>query len=75
MERVIGKVGLLSILFLSSCSVGYELRCRQFQNDGLVQGTIGSCVQCVQQFGSGNPEMINGCALGLDAASLVKARP
>jgi hypothetical protein len=62
---------LLSALYTVGCSVSYELRCRQLQDAGQIQATLGSCVECVRQFGGGSAEMLNGCALGLDAANLV----
>jgi len=63
------------MITLGGCSLTNELRCRSLQERGEVQGTIQSCMQCVQQFGAGNPEMVNGCALGLDAAALMAPRP
>ena len=62
---------VLSFLFFNACSLGYQAQCRLLQNNGQVQATLESCAECMAQFGSGNPEMINGCALGLDAAKLM----
>ena len=69
---------LLTVLTLnlSACTITAQYRCREWQNEGKIQSTLGSCTQCVEQFGSGSVEMIQGCAVGLDAANLLQgARP
>lgn len=67
MERI--ALSILILLF-TGCTWTSRAECRQLQNEGKVQATLDSCTQCVQQFGSGNVDMVNGCAIGLDAARL-----
>jgi hypothetical protein len=61
-------------LLLASCAIySPEHRiCRQWQHEGKVFSTIDSCKQCVYQLGDGRPEVVNGCALGIDAANLIE---
>ena len=41
------------------------------QQQGLVQGTLESCNECLDQMGYANSDALNGCSLGLDAAKLM----
>ncbi len=70
MERVIRGAVAVCLLIFSGCSLAARAQCRLWQQDGSVQGTIGSCTQCVEQLGPANKDAISGCALGLDAAQL-----
>lgn len=63
---------VLLVLSFSGCTITAQYRCREWQNEGVIQSTLGSCTQCVEQFGSGSLEMIQGCAVGLDAANLLQ---
>ncbi len=47
-------------------------QCRMWQSNGTVVSTLDSCVKCVDQLGE-NPDAVRGCAVGLDAASLINA--
>jgi len=59
------------IFFLSGCSLLDSQRCRELQSQGLVQGTVDSCAQCVNQLGPDNVDAIQGCTVGMDAARLI----
>jgi hypothetical protein len=59
------------LLFFSSCSLVNQQRCRSMQQQGLVQGTLESCNECLDQMGYANSDALNGCSLGLDAAKLM----
>jgi hypothetical protein len=74
MERIVIGMVLGAAVF-SGCSFGYDAQCRQLQNQGKIQATLSSCTECASQFGLGNTEMINGCALGLDASKLMGNKP
>src|SRR5262249_43122432 len=64
--------GLLAVAgAVSGCSLQREYQCRQWQREGLVVSTLSACMECVDQFGS-NPESVQGCAVGMDAASLIE---
>jgi len=66
----------LAIFFIlisfGSCSIINRQQCREMQNKGLVQGTLDSCEQCVEQLGASNSDAVNGCSLGMDAANLIQ---
>ena len=59
------------VIVLSGCSISVaEGRCRAWQREGLVVSSIDACMQCYDKFGSDDPKIIQGCAIGLDAASI-----
>jgi len=62
----------ISVLILSGCSLMDNQQCRKWQREGLVQGTLDSCEQCVEQLGASNSDAVNGCSLGMDAANLIQ---
>ena len=64
-------IAVTAFISLSGCSFAASQRCRELKSQGLVQGTLDSCTQCVGQLDGQNPDAINGCALGLDTARLV----
>ncbi len=59
---------------VTGCSLLSESgrQCRMWQSSGTVVSTLDSCVKCVDQLGA-NPDAVRGCAVGLDAASLINA--
>lgn len=64
---------LLILLFLASggCSSTADGYCRSLQNSGQMYATIDSCKKCVRQLGRAEPALIQGCAMGMDAGSLL----
>lgn len=50
-----------------------RLQCHSWRTDGDFFVTTNSCIQCVQQLGP-NKDAVRGCAMGLDAASLLTPR-
>ena len=46
-------------------------QCRAWQNEGRVVSSLDSCVKCVNNLGTPNPDTIQGCAIGMDAAGLL----
>lgn len=64
------RLSLLLILFIAGCATTAQMRCRSWQAQGYLLGTIDSCAQCVDTLGSANVEAVRGCSLGLDAAKL-----
>lgn len=64
----------LLLLFASGCVLTSHYHCRKWQNQGLMVSTLDSCKRCVDQFGSGNFDLIRGCAVGMDAATLLEAQ-
>lgn len=41
--------------------------CKDWHHDGKIVSSLNSCEKCVFQLGDRSAEMINGCALSLDA--------
>ncbi len=61
-------------LTLSGCSqsvLGARFTCLQWKTQGQMFSTLESCQKCVQSQGAESLEQIQGCALGMDAMTLI----
>ena len=58
------------VVLLSACSAS-RMTCESWRENGQVLSTLDSCQQCLKTLGTKDPQVISGCALGLDAAALL----
>ena len=62
----------LLVTILSGCAfLNAESKCEQWKSEGLMYSTIDACSKCVRSLGSTNYEAVSGCAVGMDAATLL----
>jgi hypothetical protein len=62
---------LVFVLLAAGCSLTHRSKCEEWKENGQIYSTIDSCVQCMDSLGSGSLDIVKGCALGLDAATLM----
>jgi hypothetical protein len=69
------KKYLILVILLSSCSAmsSATQQCKQWRSEGEFMGTLRSCSQCSENMGNENKEAIRGCALAMDANSMLGA--
>lgn len=68
--RVFLLIMLLSAM--SSCVSPASTACRNWMKDGDFYSTMDSCRKCVDTLGTNNKDAVKGCAMGLDASSLMR---
>ncbi len=57
-------------LTLGACSASYA-KCLSMRASGEMFSSLDACQRCVDQNGSGNLDVVRGCAIGVDAAALL----
>ena len=63
---------ILCLVACSTTALGARFTCLQWKTQGLMFSTLDSCQKCVEAHGAANLDQIQGCALGLDASSLIE---
>lgn len=68
--KLIPVLVVLSAITVCGCSLAAESQCRSWQRDGQLHSTLAACERCYGQFGE-NLDAVRGCAIGVDAATLI----
>jgi hypothetical protein len=66
------KLILVATLAVTSGCSAAKNQCKEWRDQGLIYSTLESCSACYEQYGSPQPDVVAGCALGLDAAQLIQ---
>lgn len=61
---------LLVVISVSGCSLASSVQCKKWRREGLLFSTLESCQKCIDAVGS-NVDAVRGCAMGMDAATLI----
>jgi hypothetical protein len=72
-SRILILLGVLAALSgCTSTPLGARFTCLQLKAQGQMFSTLESCQRCVEAHGAANLDQLQGCALGMDASSLIE---
>lgn len=62
---------VLLLISVSGCSLTKRRQCETWIGDGPYISSVDSCVECAKTYGTGQKDLVMGCAIGLDATRLL----